>query len=135
MSRRVRGYFMKVRYDQQQFQHPVTLLRICAVRMLFEIVDHRQRVRQQPLKITLIQGTPFVATTECVACAKQRLVEKVVEAKLLAHQSGRNRVSTSGPLAIRLKSGIHRLPRKNPAEPVAGPLPEVDTITILLTNM
>jgi hypothetical protein len=107
----VRHVFMKVCEDQQELEHPVSLHGIWVVCLLFQAFDNRQRVGKQPLESLLTERLPLTAATEGLIGANESLVEKVIEAKLLAHETERNRVGTSTLAATCRNSGCHYPPR------------------------
>jgi hypothetical protein len=75
--------FVKVRQNQQQLEHAIALFRIRIACSLFEILDHRQSVRQQPLDVARAHRFPLAAPRKHVVRAQERFVQKVIEAQPL----------------------------------------------------
>jgi hypothetical protein len=108
----MRHIFMQVCHNQQQLQHPITLLRIGLGRTLFKVFYGRERVGQQPLQAAGIDKLSFPAALHRVIGANKSFIQKMVEAQLLAGKAFRDWIRTPGPLAISTcDSGCHFPPR------------------------
>jgi|GEM_PF-4099046 hypothetical protein len=81
---------VKICQDQKQLEHPVSLLRIGIGGAFLEILDDGQSVSQEPFKISGVHGVPVAAAIESIIGAHECLVEKMIEAKLLAYEGSRN---------------------------------------------
>jgi len=90
----VRDVLMKVGELQQQFEHPVPVLRLGIARFLFEVLDDRESVGKQPFDIRGIHLAPLAAAAERLVRAKKRVVQKMLEAKLLVREGRWNRIRT-----------------------------------------
>jgi hypothetical protein len=55
----VRHILVKVRKDQQQFEHAITLLRLRFVGAFFQILNCGQRIRKQPLETIFGERSTF----------------------------------------------------------------------------
>jgi hypothetical protein len=86
----VRDVFVKIRQDQQQFEHAVALLRVGLFGAFLEVVDDQERVGEQPFEGFGVNGAPALAALHGLVCAEKGFVEKVVETKLLCGESARN---------------------------------------------
>ena len=82
----VSDVFMKVCKDQKQFEHTVPLFRLRLVSALFQILDDRQRIRQQPLKSVRINRAAFTAAGQCLIRADKSFIHEMIEAQLRARQ-------------------------------------------------
>lgn len=91
--------FVKVCQNQQQLEHAIALLGIRIACSLFEILDDRQSVRQQPLDVARAHRFPLAAPRKHVVRPQERFVEEVVEAQPFGRQSGGNHVGARFPSA------------------------------------
>jgi hypothetical protein len=90
----VRHIFMKVSELEKQFEHPVAVLRLGIACFLFEVLDDCERVREEPLDIRGVHRATFAAAAKSLVRAKECVVQKMLEAKLLGRKSRWNRIRT-----------------------------------------
>jgi hypothetical protein len=131
----VRNVFVKIRKDQQQFEHTVTLIRIRCSCAVFEVLDDRECIREQPFQIVRIELFAPVSTFESFICAEKSFVEKMVQAKLFAREPLRKRFRTPGPAASYMDGGSHDSPRDLESSFLRGACRETSTINCLRALM
>jgi len=85
---------VKVGEHQQQFEHPVPVLRLRIARFLFQVLDDCERVGEEPFDIRGIHRAPLAAAAESLVGAKKGVVQKMLEAELLVRESCWNRIRT-----------------------------------------
>lgn len=85
---------MKVGKHQQQFEHSVPVQRFGIARFLFQVLDDRERVREQPFDIRGIHRAPLAAAVEGLVRAEKCVVQEMLEAELLVCEGRRNRIRT-----------------------------------------
>jgi hypothetical protein len=125
----VRHVFVKVGEHQQEFEHPVTVLRLGIAGLLFEILHDRQSVRQEPLNVRWIHGLPFAAAVKSPIGAEKCVVQKMFEAELFVRQSRRDRTRTPRSPATCNPRRVHVKPQSPHAKFLVARATET-TITI-----
>jgi hypothetical protein len=110
VDRMVRHILVKVRKDQQQFEHAITLLRLRFVGAFFQILNCGQRIRKQPLETIFGERSTFTAACKGLIRAQKSFIQKMIEAELRAGERRRGRLGTPRPLAIGGTGGIHLAP-------------------------
>lgn len=80
----MRDVLVEIGQHQEQIQHSLALLRNGGARVFFQRFDDRQRVGQQPFQLFGAQRTLFAASREGVIGANGGLIEKMIDAQLLA---------------------------------------------------
>jgi len=108
----MRDVFMEVRQHQQQVQHSLALAGIGFADFFFEIRHDGECVRQQPFEVAGSQRTSLAAAREGVVCADERLIEEMIQTKLLGGECSRDRLLAWGPSAISEGRTAHGTPRK-----------------------
>jgi Viral BACON domain len=107
----VRHVLVKVGEHQQEFQHPVAMLRLGIAGFLFEILHDSQRVGQKPLNVRRIHGPPLAAAVKGSIGAEKRVVQKMFEAQLFVRQSRRDRTRTPRSPATCNARRVHGKPQ------------------------
>jgi hypothetical protein len=92
----VRDVLVKVRKDQQEFEHPVSLLRVWLARAHFEILDDRQGIGKQPFQAFRVAGNSTMAAVERLIGPLESFIQKMIQAKLFAGERRRDRSRTRG---------------------------------------
>ena len=103
----MRDVLLQIRDNQQQLQHTVALIRIRPVGAFLEILDDRERVREQPFNAARIERVALAAKLESPFVPDERFVQEMVKAELFGHQAGRNQSSASRPPAVSERISIH----------------------------
>lgn len=107
----VRDVLVKVRHHKQQVQHSFSLAGVGFAHFLFEVRDDGERIREQPLEVSRGQWEAFAAAAERVVCANKRLVEEMVQAKLLAGEGVRYGLLAGGSSAASQVRCVHDTPQ------------------------
>ena len=103
------GVFVQIRQIQNQFQHPVALIRLWLIRVFFQILHRRQSVRKQPVNVLRIQPLSRAATRHRLIRAHKRFVQKMIQAHVPFRQGKRHRFRTSETVAIVRRSHVRLL--------------------------
>jgi hypothetical protein len=90
----MRHVLMEVREPQQKLEHTVSLGRIGFCGSFLETFDNGERVGEQPLETSRVDGLARAAAFECAIRSNERFVEEMIETKLLSRECARNRVRT-----------------------------------------
>ena len=109
--RMVRHIFVKVGEHQQKFEHPVAVLRLRIACLFFEVLDDRERVRQEPFDIRGIHGAPLAAAAEGLIGAEKCVVQKMFQAEPLVGERGGNRIRATRPSATSGDRRVHGKPQ------------------------
>jgi hypothetical protein len=72
--------FVEVCEQEQQFEHPVTLLGIGLTSSFFEVLDDGQRIGQQPFQVRWLHRSTFAAAIKRIVGSLERFVEKMIKA-------------------------------------------------------
>jgi len=88
----VRDVLVKIGENQKQLKHAVTLVGIRIARAFFEILHDCQCVREKPLNYFCVRGNAAAATVKRLIGALECLVQKMIEAELLACKGQGNRL-------------------------------------------
>src|SRR5579863_5406592 len=107
----VRDIFVKVGKHQQKFEHPVPVLRLRITRLLFEVLDDGEGVREEPFDIRGIHGAALAAAAESLVGAEKRIIQKMFEAKLFVGESRGNRIRATRPSAASRDRCVHGKPQ------------------------
>lgn len=108
----MRDVFMEVRQHQQQVQHSLALAGIGFADFFFEIRHDGECVRQQPFEVAGSQRTSLAAAREGVVCADERLIEEMIQTKLLGGECSRDRLLAWGPSATSETRTAHGTPQR-----------------------
>jgi hypothetical protein len=106
----VRDVLLDVGENQKQLEHAITLVGIGLIGALFEILDHRESIGEQPFETRGVYGAAAAATLEGVVGAHESFVEEVIEAKLFGGKSPRDLAGTSVSTADSLVGWFHGAP-------------------------
>jgi hypothetical protein len=75
----VRDILVEVRQNQQQLEHPVTLIRIGLCGAFFQIFHDHQSIGEEPFKIALVHGAALAAVIEGKVSAQKSFLKKMIE--------------------------------------------------------
>jgi len=95
----VRHVLVQVRQHQQQVQHALPLAGIGLADFFIQIADDGERIGEKPFEVAGTELAAFAAAIQRIVRAGERVVEKMIEAKLLGRESIRNRTRARGPSA------------------------------------
>jgi hypothetical protein len=124
----VRHVLVKVGEHEQQFEHPIPVLRLRVARFLFEVLNDGKRVRQEPFDVRRVYRPPLAAAAESLVGTDECVVQEMLEAESLVGQSRWNRIRTAGTPAACRDTRIHdkpQSPKRSFLRPVRQSLPQV----------
>jgi hypothetical protein len=98
-NRMVSDVLVEVRQSEQEFKHAIPLLGIWIAGSLFETLHNCKGIGEEPFEAFWITGHAAMALVESLIRAKERFVEKMIEAKMLGCESRGHRFCTRGPWA------------------------------------
>lgn len=110
MHRMMSHIFMQIGQHQQKIEHALPLLWNGFAASLFEILHDQQCIAEQPFKLGGSEWPMFAAAIEHIVGANECLVEKMIEAELLANKRDRDRISAGHPSAGSQNARIHDTP-------------------------
>lgn len=106
----VSDVFVKVREDQQKFEHAIPLVGIGIARAFFEALDDGERIGEQPFHSFLVGGKAAAPAIERLTGSLECFIEKMIEAELFACKRGRDHFCTRGFRASSRNSSVHNTP-------------------------
>jgi len=80
----VRHVLMEVRKNQQQLEHAVALLGIRIRRAFLEILHNSKRIGEKPFEAFRVHRQSAAAAIQREVRSLERLIHKMIQAKLLA---------------------------------------------------
>jgi hypothetical protein len=103
----VRCIFVKICEAEQQFEHAIALFRFWIANALFQVIHDRQCIRQQPFESLGFDLVAVAASLHRLAGAQKGLIEKMIQAHVLASEAGRNEICAGLPPTNPGNVGIH----------------------------